>query len=83
MKGFKLNENAKSDIFAIITNYKNKIKSCLRYINRLMNNINKLTNETVSVGLLKFNSYEISYKQWKFSKEQSIGFNNKTNDINN
>ena len=65
MKGFKLNENGKSDIFAIIINYKNKIDSCIRYMNRLMNKINKLTNETVSIGLSKYNKYEKSYKQWK------------------
>ena len=65
MKGYRLLENGKFDVFAIILKYSKRIKSCERWILRLMKQIETLTNQTVSVGMAKFNGYEMSYNEWK------------------
>ena len=65
MKGFKVNEKGKSDVFAVLIRYKRNIENCRRFIETLMTQIKDLANETVCVGMAKFNYYETKFEEWK------------------
>ena len=62
-KGFRNTTGGKGDSFAILIRYCEKIATIERRIKGLLSDIESLTHETVSVGLVKMKTNE-TFKEW-------------------
>ena len=72
MKGFKVNEKGKNDVFAVLIRYNRNIENSQRYVENLMDQIKLLTYETVCVGMAKFDRFENKVWQWKLRAFQCL-----------